>query len=206
METEHLIKAFVIFLGTMGPLDNIGPFAALTKDNDPAERRWIALKAVGVATSIILVFGILGDDILRFFGIGMPEFKMAGGLVLLLAALKMVTASDEPDVPSPSGKVDIAIYPLAIPIIAAPDALAAMVMQVDRARGDLLLEAGIIGMAIVVNVLVLFGFLATGFVLRVVGPGGVDVLSRVMGLVLIALGMEFIVEGVKEAGLLVAGG
>ncbi len=206
MEMDHLVKAFVIFFGTMGPLDNIGPFAALTKNYSPVERRRTAFKAVGIAASIIVLFGILGNDLLGFFGIGMPEFKIAGGLLLLLAALKMVTATEDENLTEIDTRRDVAIYPLAMPLLAAPDALAAMVMQVDRAGGDLLLEAGIVGMALLVNVLVLVGFLATGFFIRILGASGIDILSRVMGLVLAALGVEFIVEGIKGAGLLGAGG
>lgn len=197
---EELVKAFVIFFATMGPLDNIGPFAALTKSHTPAERRKVAFKSVGVAALIIVLFGVAGDDLLHFFGVGMGEFKIAGGLLLLLAALKMVTASGEEDFAEEGGgKRDVAIYPLAMPLLAAPDGLAAMVMQVHRAEGDILIEAGIIGVALFVNVLVLISFLATGFLIRVLGTSGIDILSRVMGLILAALGVEFMVEGIREA-------
>jgi len=199
---EELVKAFVIFFATMGPLDNIGPFAALTKNHTPAERRQVAFKAVGVAALIIVLFGVLGDDLLGFFGVGMGEFKIAGGLLLLLAALNMVTASgDEDFTEKGGGKRDVAIYPLAMPLLAAPDGLAAMVMQVHRAQGDILIEAGIIGVALFVNLLVLISFLATSFLIRVLGTSGIDVLSRVMGLILAALGVEFMVEGIHEAGV-----
>jgi multiple antibiotic resistance protein len=200
------IKAFAIFFGTMGPLDNIGPYAALTKNHTPAERRRVAFKSVGVASLIIVLFGLIGDDILRFFGVGMPEFKIAGGLLLLLAALKMVTAGEEDHSAHDDHPGDISIYPLAIPLLAAPDGLASMVMQVNRAKGDAAVELGIIGVALVVNALVLVSFLATGFVVRYIGTNAIDVVSRVMGLVLAALGVEFIVEGIKEAGLLSTGG
>ena len=201
-DLDELIKAFVIFFATMGPLDNIGAYALLTSGHTPAERRRVALKSVGAAALIIILFRALGDDLLHFFGVGMGEFKIAGGLLLLLAALNMVTAGGGEDFEkSDKGKRDPSIYPLAMPLLAATDALAAIVMQVHRAEGDPMMEIGIIGVALFVNLLVLASFLATGFVIRHIGVNAIDILSRVMGLMLAALAVEFMVEGGHEAGI-----
>ncbi len=199
---EIYLKAFAIFFATMGPFDNLAPFAAMTKDYSPAERRKTAIRATLVAASIIVVFGVAGDDLLNFFGIHMPAFKIAGGILLLIASIEMVTGSSEDEGDHKNGaRKDIAIFPLAIPLIAAPDALVAVVLQVERAKGDFVTELGILGVALLVNLMVLAGLLSTGYIIRLLGKQGIEVLSRVVGVLLTALAIEFILEGLAEANL-----
>ena len=115
-----------------------------------------------MAASIIIVFGVAGDDLLNFFSIHMPAFKIAGGILLLIASIEMVTGGSEEEGDHKNGAhKDIAIFPLAIPLIAAPDALVAVVLQVERAKGDFVTELGILGVALLVNLMVLATYFLT---------------------------------------------
>ncbi len=140
---EVYLKAVAIFFATMGPFDNLAPFAAMTKDYSPAERRKTAIRATLVAASIIVVFGVAGDDLLNFFGIHMPAFKIAGGILLLIASIEMVTGGSEEEGEHKNGAhKDIAIFPLAIPLIAAPDALVAVGVAGGAGQGGFRYRVG----------------------------------------------------------------
>ena len=151
----------------------------------------------------MLMFALFGDDILEFFGISLSSLEISGGLLLLIIAIKMVM--DEPGESSEAQHVkpdqDISIFPLAMPLVAGPDALVAVVMQVSRAKQDLTLEIGVILLMLLILLMTLIAFLLAGRLSKLLGPGGIEIMSRLLGVLLTALAIEFIIEGLSKSVL-----
>jgi multiple antibiotic resistance protein len=206
---ETALIAFTTYFATIGPADVAALFAALTPDNTPAERRQMALKGTLIATAILLVFALFGEAVLRLFGISLPALRIAGGILLLLIAIDMVfgrpsggTTTTREENAEAVAKDDISVFPLATPLIAGPGAIGATMLLVADAQGDRLRLA--------VVILVLLGMLLLTFLLllvatqvhRLLGVTGVHVVSRVVGVLLAALAVQFILDGIVTSGVL----
>lgn len=198
---ESLLAAFVTFLVVVDPPGVVPIFAALTAGASPAERRWIAVRGTLIAAVILVAFALGGEVLLRLLGIGLPAFRIAGGILLLLLSVEMVMArhtglraTTAPEEAEGSQRGDITVFPLAIPLIAGPGALTSVVLLMGRAE-DLYAQALVLAVLIVVLALMLVCLLATGPLMRVLGVTGVNVISRVAGIVLAALAVQFIVDG-----------
>lgn len=206
---ETALVATATFFATMGPLDVAALFAALTPNNTTAQRRTIALKGTLIALGILLAFAVFGDALLHLFGISLPALRTAGGILLLLIAIDMVFArpsggvtTTEDENREATAKNDISVFPLATPLIAGPGTMGATILLVANAEGD---PATI---AIVVGCLV--GMLLATFVLmliavqiqRLLGVTGLHVIARVMGVLLAALAVQFLFDGIASSGLL----
>jgi multiple antibiotic resistance protein len=198
------MEAFAVLFITIGPVDNSVIFASLTRDSDASFRRRMAIKSILVATIIMLAFGLVGDDLLDVFGISLSSLEISGGILLLIVAIRMVMEEPVDDI-SEEGTVspdqDIAIFPLAMPLIAGPDALVAVVIQVKRAQEDFLMELSVLGLTVLVLVITLISFLMAGKLMKVFGQQGMEVISRVLGVLLTALAVEFIVDGLSKSVL-----
>jgi len=204
---ETIFEAFCVLFVVLGPIDNAAAFAALTKDFEAAQRRKTALKSVLVSTLVMVVFAIFGDDILHLIGVEIYSLQIAGGILLLLAAIQMVMAETEAEKDSHAGGTtkDIAVFPMAMPLIAGPDAIVSIVMLVSKAGPTLSYQVGVIAVMLIVLVLVYLALLASGLLVRLLGSQGIEIISRVLGLLLAALAVEFIIEGL-QASKLFAGG
>jgi multiple antibiotic resistance protein len=204
---ETALIAFTTYFATIGPADVAALFAALTPDNTPAERRQMALKGTLIATAILLVFALFGEAVLRLFGISLPALRIAGGILLLLIAIDMVfgrpsggTTTTSAETAEAALKDDISVFPLATPLIAGPGAIGATMLLVADAQGDRLRVA--------VVILVLLGMLLLTFLLlliatqvhRLLGVTGLHVVSRVVGVLLAALAVQFILDGIRTSG------
>jgi multiple antibiotic resistance protein len=206
---ETALIAFTTYFATIGPADVAALFAALTPNNTPGERRQMAIKGTLVATAILLVFALFGEAVLRLFGISLPALRIAGGVLLLLIAIDMVfgrhsggTTTTSEENAEAVVKDDISVFPLATPLIAGPGAIGATILRVADAEADRL--------RIAVVILVLLGMLLLTFLLllvatqvhRLLGVTGLHVVSRIVGVLLAALAVQFILDGIDTSGLL----
>jgi len=206
---EGALIAFATFFATVGPPDVAVVFAALTARNTSAERRQLAVKATLVASAILLFFAFLGEPLLTYLGISLAAMRTAGGILLLLIAIDMVfartsggvstTADEEAEA---AGRDDITVFPLATPLIAGPGAIGAAILLVADAHGDPARVALVAGALVAVLVLTFVLMLAAAQVQRLLGITGVHVVSRVLGILLAALAVQFVFDGVKQSGIL----
>jgi len=205
MPIEDLITAFVTLFVVIDPIGLAPMFVALTAGMDPAKRRKIGLRACLAAIGLLTVFGLFGDAVLDFIGISMPAFQIAGGILLFLTALDMLferrskrrenQASEEDDSHDPS------IFPLAMPLIAGPGAMATMVLLAG-APGTSLGESAAIHLVMLAVIIVVFAmFLTAGLLERALGPTGINVVTRLLGMLLAALSVQFVLDGLNGFGL-----
>ena len=208
---SEAITAFVTLFVVIDPI-GLGPmFVALTQGATGAERRRIALTGVLVGAGILTVFGLAGDSALAFIGISMPAFRISGGLLLFLIAVEMVfekrtqrrEENTAPEEKSPSA--DPSVFPLATPLIAGPAAIATMVLLVGEHQGDLAGQAMMFGVLYGLLALVLIAFLLGGLIERALGRTGVLVITRLFGMLLAALSVQFVLDGLADFSALHTG-
>ena len=204
--TEFAITAFVTLFVIVDPVGNVPFFVALTPHATAEERMRIALRANLVAAALLMIFGFAGHWILEGLGIGLPAFRIGGGILLLLLAIEMVFARQSGLRSTTSGedeeaahRLDVAVFPLAVPLIAGPGALASILLLMGDAAGSLVQRGvlvAVLGAVFVAN----FATLVLGTrILARIGVTGINVLTRVFGVVLTALAVQFIIDGAKAA-------
>ncbi len=206
--TDFIATAAVMLFVTIDPV-GIGPlFAALTRGADAVHRRRMAIKGVLIAAGILFVFAFGGDFLLRTLGIGFPAFRIAGGILLLLLAIEMVfarasgiRATTRPEQEEASHKDDISVFPLAIPLIAGPGTLTSVLLLMGRAGGDPWREAAVLAMLAGVLMTTLLVLLTAGPLSRLLGVTGINVITRVLGILLAALACQFIIDGLLDSGV-----
>ncbi|MBY6152364.1 MarC family protein [Vannielia litorea] len=204
MDTAFLISAFVTLFVVIDPLGLAPLFAALTHDETERRRRAIAIRAVAIGFSILLIFGLAGEAVLEFVGISMPAFRISGGLLLFLTALEMLFErrtkrredQAEEDRPDPS------IFPLATPLIAGPGAIASMILLSGSPNADWTTTLQVIGVMATVLTIVLILFLGGGLLSRLLGKTGINVATRLLGMLLAALSVQFVIDGLRDLSLL----
>ncbi|SMX36737.1 MarC family protein [Maliponia aquimaris] len=203
MDTAFLISAFVTLFVVIDPIGLTPMFIALTQDTDAAHRRAVALRSCAVAIGILTLFAFFGEAVLGFVGISMPAFRIAGGILLFLTALDMLfdrrtkrreDNAEREDFPDPS------VFPLAIPLIAGPGAIASMILLAGRA-GDGLEMAGILAVMAGVICVALALFLVAGAIEHLLGRVGIIVITRLLGMLLAALSVQFVLDGLRSFGL-----
>ncbi|HTH29321.1 MAG TPA: MarC family protein [Sphingobium sp.] len=208
MDFSAFLVAFATLFATVGVADIAFIFAALTKDNTPAQRRVFAIRGVVVALLILLFFAFLGNAILDVFGITIPALRTAGGVLLLLIAIDMVFArhsggtgtTDEEESEARQAQ-DISVFPLAMPLLAGPGAISAVILLTTGAESQA--EFWLVIAAIIVILALAFLTLLVAIpVQRLLGLTGLSVVSRVVGILLAALAVQFVFDGVKASGLL----
>jgi len=208
MNTAAFFVAFATLFATVGVADTAFIFAALTKDNTPRERFIFATRGVLIALAILLFFAVLGSAILDLFGITIPALRTAGGVLLLLIAIDMVfarhsggTGTTDEEEDEAKRSQDISVFPLAMPLLAGPGAISAVILLTTGAQSStdfwLVLAALLVIMALVwVTLLIAIP------IQRLFGLTGLSVVSRVVGILLAALAVQFIFDGVKASGVL----
>ncbi|MGC8775357.1 MAG: MarC family protein [Chlorobaculum sp.] len=201
------VVSFATFFATIGPVDLAALFAALTSYHETGERRMLALRAVVIASGILLFFAFGGMTLLGWLGISLAALRISGGILLLILAVSMVFGKDagerrssEEETMEAMQKKDIAVFPLAMPLIAGPASTGAAVLLMAGAKG--LEQAAVIaGMMAVLGVTLLL-FMAASGVQRVLGVTGLHVISRIAGMVLAALAVQFMLDGIASSGVL----
>jgi len=202
IETAALLSAFVTMFVVIDPIGLTPMFIALTAGTDTAHRRIVALRACVIAAILLTIFGLIGETLLTAIGITMPAFQIAGGILLFLTALDMLFERRTQRRAGHAGAVpDPSVFPLAMPLIAGPGAMASMILLVGQTpdwagTGAVLL----VMIAVVVIAFVLFLF-ATPLE-RVLGPTGTMVVTRLLGMLLAALSVQFVLNGAQGAGII----
>ncbi len=203
---EYLTSALVTLLVTLDPPGLAPIFLGITPGMDETERRQVAIRACVIATCIMAASGLVGAQLLGALGIGLPAFRIAGGLLLFWIAFEMVFArrnerkTEQADMAITIDHIrNVAAFPLAIPLMAGPGAITATILLAGRAEGDpvrlIVLLAVIVG-GVASCFLV---FLAATRISRWLGVTGNVVLTRLLGVILSALSVQFVVDGVKAA-------
>lgn len=206
---EIALVAFTTFFATVGPPDVAVTFAALTPTNTPAERRNFAARATLVAAALLLFFAFFGKPVLTYLGISLAALRTSGGILLLLIAIDMVFArisggtstTSEENVEAAQSD-DISVFPLATPLIAGPGAIGAAILLVANADGDPARIAIVVGALAAVLIMTFGLMIAAAQVQQRLGLTGVHVLTRVLGILLAALAVQFIFDGIRESHLL----
>jgi len=206
MLLDLAITAFVTFFVVLDP-PGMGPiFVAITRGESRDHRRLMALRGSLIALIILLVFAFTGDFVLRGLGISIAAFRIAGGILLLLIAIDMLFARSTPlrrtteaEEMEAEHKRDISVFPLAIPLIAGPGALTSIVLLMGRAGDSFLLKGAVLAALLAVMAIMLAVLLAGDRMNRLLGETGSNVVGRVLGIILAALAVQYVIDGVKEA-------
>ena len=205
MLTSIIITQFVVLWAVIDPIGSVPVYLSQTQRLTPAQRRKVALKAVAISAGVLLFFLIAGQILLEAMQIPLPAFQAAGGLVLLLFALSMIFGESKPEQEqkiseevSHSQLADLAVYPLAIPSIASPGAMMAIVMLTDNHRFSLIDQSITAGVMLSVLVITLLLLLAANSIQKVIGNAGAAIISRVMGLILAAVAVNNLLLGIKD--------
>jgi multiple antibiotic resistance protein len=208
MRLDSFLLALSTFFATIGPADLVLVFAALTERITTTERRAIALRGTLIATGILLFFAVFGEALLRLFGIGLPALRIAGGVLLLLISIDMVfarhsggTGTTPEEESEARTRADISVFPLATPLIAGPGAISAVIL-LSTAQGAFTLGwTVVIGAMLLILALCYAAMLVAIPLQRVLGITGLAVVSRVVGVLLAALAIQFLIDGLKASGL-----
>ncbi|QQS53145.1 MAG: NAAT family transporter [Candidatus Competibacteraceae bacterium] len=206
---EQLVTVFVTFLVVIDPIGVAPMFSALTRGGNDHYRRRMALKGTLIATLICLLFVFTGDALLRFLGISLAAFRVSGGILLFLLAIDMVFAR-------PSGlrsatvreqeeaqyKDDISVFPLAFPLLAGPGTLTTILLTISGipSKEQPLLFLAVLGVLLAVLLLTLLTLLLAPLLMKLLGETGANVIDRLLGVILAALAVQFMFEGLR-AGL-----
>jgi multiple antibiotic resistance protein len=207
MPVDFLKTAFVTLLVTLDPPGLAPVFVGLTLGMSSAARREIALRACLIAFAILAAFALGGRTVLEALGITIPAFRVAGGLLLFYVAFDMLFAlrgERKREIASDALTVDhirnVAAFPLAIPLMAGPGAITATMLLAGRAGGDLRALASLMAVAAAAIAVCFVTFLMAGQVARLLGVTGNVVLTRMFGLVLAALAVQFVIDGIGAIG------
>jgi multiple antibiotic resistance protein len=199
------VDILTILLVTVGPLKALIVFATLTAKADPGFRRRVANRTVMVATIVTLVFAVAGEVFLQIFHISLPALKIAGGIILLLFALGMAMGgghdeeeeSEKPKALSP----DIAVFPLAMPMMATPQGLVAItvIVAAQPSVRDILVVLVAILAVMALNLLCLR---SADRIIKAIGPSALQVIAKVAGLLLTALAVQLMILGLRDLGVI----
>ena len=208
MLPELLTSALVTLMVTVDPPGLAPIFLALTEGMNRTERRAVAIRACLIATGILAGAALAGDWLLRQLGIGLPAFRIAGGLFLFWIAFEMVferRTDRKARTAETAVTVDhvrsVAAFPLAIPLMAGPGAITAAILSASRASGEPLALAGLMAVVVLVTLTCFATFLLADRLERLLGTTGRIVLGRLLGVILGALAVQFVIDGVRAAVL-----
>ena len=205
--SNFALSVLVMLVVTIEPLGTAVLFLGLTPGMGPDARRAIALRAVAIATVVLLAFALGGARLLDLLQISTAAFQLAGGLLLILASIDLIFAhrtglssitSDESR--EAAATHDIAVFPLAIPLLAGPGAMTAVILLMQRTSGAA--EIGIVlGLLILVMAATALTLLVAPRLVQLLGITGVNVIARVSGILLAALAMQFLLDGLRASGV-----
>jgi multiple antibiotic resistance protein len=203
---ETLKSAFVTLLVTIDPPGVAPVFLALTSGMSARERRDVALRAVGVSLVVLMLFAFGGRAVLNLLGISIAAFRIAGGLLLFYIAVEMVFGREERNKSNFANEAvrrdhmnNLAAFPLAVPLLAGPGSITATILLAGQAGNDWTMLLGLAGVIALIMAITLMVLLLAGRLARLIGVTGQIVLSRLLGVVLAALAVQFVIDGVSTA-------
>ena len=200
---ELFVSSLITFFVVIDPPGCAPIYAGLSSGASPLQRRSMAIRAVGVASAILFVFALFGEKLLHGLGISLASFRIAGGIMLFLIALEMVfekrTQRREDraaEVAADPEVEDVSIFPMAMPMIAGPGSIATVMLLMARTNG---LEATLVVLAAMVTILLLtlLALLAAGPLMRLLGTRIEAVITRLLGVLLAALAVQFVLDGLS---------
>ena len=201
---EYFISAAVTLFVVVDPLGLAPVFLAVTTGFTPAERRWLAWRSSLIALVILAVFGAIGHWLLQAIGISLPAFRIGGGLLLFYISFEMVFSNRTERSTDNSETREqqlhyLSVFPLAIPLMAGPGAITAIILLSGEAHGDPARLAGLSLITLLVVGSCLAIYLAAGRMNALLGITGNAILSRLLGVILAALAVQFVIDGIKAA-------
>jgi len=198
-------SALVTFLVIIDPPGCAPIFASLTRGTPLAHRRAMAIRSSLIAWAILMFFALLGRPMLHALGISLASFRIAGGVMLFMIALDMVferrTQRRESRAQSIEGTPeaeDISVFPMAIPMIAGPGSIASAMLWVSRADDTLEVVTVLAAISMVI-VLTMLALLASGPIMKLIGPRMEAMITRILGVILAALAAQFVIDGIKQS-------
>lgn len=207
---ETASVALATFFATIGPLDIAAMFAALTAGLTPHQKLVIALRGTLVAASILVLFALLGEALLSTLGISLAALRAAGGILLLLISIDMVFArtsgavtTTEKEAQEALLKKDISVFPLGTPLIAGPGTMGAVILLMTNEQGHVVAQVVVLASLLLMLLLTFLAMLAASKLQRFFGVIGTQVITRVMGVLLAALAVQFVFDGIRNSGLLI---
>ena len=203
MDYAFLITGFTMLFVVMDPPGLVPLFIALTRGMSAPRRRAMARRAVIIAACLLMVFGIFGEAILSFIGITMPAFRIAGGVLLFLTALDMLfeRRTERREGKQAEEHHDPSVFPLATPLIAGPGAIATMILLIGQLGGGWQARVLVIALAWAVLGVTLTALLLSSRIERILGRTGTLVITRLLGMLLAALSIQFVIDGLRQSAL-----
>jgi len=204
--TDILLNTFIVLFVVIDPVGLAALFAGMTLGAEAGYARRMALRGVVVAAVVLVVFAVLGDALLHYLGIGLDAFRIAGGILLFMVAIDMLYARHsglrsptEVERRETGTREDISVFPLAIPLIAGPGAMTSVLLLSTEHREDAVMLGILAAILFAVLVITLALLLLASRLMRVLGHTGANVISRVLGVVLAALAVQVILDGLTGA-------
>jgi multiple antibiotic resistance protein len=202
---DAVLNAFATLFVVIDPIGLLPLFLVLTAGYDAASRRRIALRGMAIAAIILFAFALVGGELLALLGITLPAFRVAGGLMLLWIAFEMVferrtdrrTRSAE-EIARQEPADDISVFPLAIPLLSGPGAITSVMLLMGRHEGLLLYQAAVLLVLAFVLALCVLIFLLAGPIERLLGRTTTNVVSRLLGILLAALAVQYVLDGLAR--------
>ena len=203
MGLEKLISIFVVqFWALFLTIDPIGVtpiFISLTAKCSSAQRNMIANRGVFIAFVILVFFALTGSLLLDLFGISLPAFRIAGGILLILLSIEMVLSKSVQGSQYGENMCDIAVFPISIPLLSGPAAITMLILFIKQSQGDILQKIIVIS-ALLVNMFIVWLCLRfSNKISQLMGKTGANVVTKIFGILLTALACQFIIDGIFEA-------
>lgn len=195
---EYMGAIFATLFVVIDPIGLTPVFLALTKHYTTSQIRKTALKSTLIAFGILVAFAWLGDSLMRHLGISIEAFSVAGGLLLFLIAIDMVTSSEPTTDATADPGHDPTVFPIAIPLIAGPGGLATMALLIRQNSDDVVLQIGVLCVLVAIMIATLLCLLLAGVIGRVLGRTGTSVITRIFGLILAAVAVQFVMDGLGD--------
>lgn len=206
--TETVVVALATFFATIGPIDVATVFAAMTATASVQKRRSMAVRGILIAAGILFVFALVGEWLLQALGISLAALRTAGGILLLLLAIDMAFARSSGGITTTAeeareaeSRQDISVFPLATPLIAGPGAMGAAILLMADTEGDVVLQGMVLLALASMLLFTLACLLLASEIQKRLGITGMHVVARVAGVLLAALAVQFIFDGIGQSGI-----
>jgi multiple antibiotic resistance protein len=196
MMLEKYIRDALMFMATLDPIGNLALFMALTKSYSEAQRRRIAFKSILYSFFILTGSILVGRFILQGMGIQLFSLQIAGGIILFIFGMQMIFGKEEKYLDrKPEKEHDLAVFPLAVPSIAGPGAIMAVIVLTDSSLYSVPVQVGTFGVMVLVLLFTFLLFLLANPIHKIIGKNGSLILVKVMGMILAALSVQLILDG-----------
>ncbi len=200
-EWAYFTGAFITIFFIIDPFAVIPTYLSLTERYSDQERRSVRMRAVLIAFGLLVMFAISGTTFFEFFGITLPAFQIAGGILLFALGFNQVNAKQEKvsRIENQEGmeKQDISVFPLAMPMLAGPGAISTVILLSTKTGSVLRLSE----LTLAITICMTFTFIilkSSPYLLKLLGRTGLNLLSRIMGIILTAVGIQFVINGIRE--------